>query len=146
MGKYKKLSHVVYKCDYHLVWTPKYRFRILTGEIKELVEVDINKLCEWKGCEVLELNVHPDHIHLVVSIPPKRSLSSMMGILKGKIAIKLFKSYPKLRKQPYWGNHFWARGYFASTVGLDEDKIRRYVKHQEKEEKKVEAQQRRFDF
>ena len=146
MIKYKKLSHVIYKCDYHLVWTPKYRFRILTGEIKELVEEDIKKLCEWKGCEVLELNVQSDHIHLVVSIPPKRSLSSMMGILKGKIAIKLFKSYPKLKKKPYWGNHFWARGYFVSTIGLDEDKIRRYVKHQEKEEKKIEDQQRRFDF
>jgi len=146
MIKYKKLSHVIYKCDYHLVWTPKYRFRILTGEIKELVEEDIKKLCEWKGCEVLELNVQPDHIHLVISIPPKRSLSSMMGILKGKIAIKLFRSYPKLKKKPYWGNHFWARGYFVSTIGLDEDKIRRYVKYQEKEEKKIEDQQRRFDF
>jgi len=118
----------------------------LTGEIKELVEEDIKKLCEWKGCEVLELNVQPDHIHLVISIPPKRSLSSMMGILKGKIAIKLFRSYPKLKKKPYWGNHFWARGYFVSTIGLDEDKIRRYVKYQEKEEKKIEDQQRRFDF
>jgi putative transposase len=69
-----------------------------------------------------------------------------MGILKGKIAIKLFKSYPDLKKKSYWGNHFWARGYFVSTVALDEEMINKYVKHQEKEEKKVEEQQRKFDF
>ena len=70
----------------------------------------------------------------------------MMGILKGKLAIKLFKSYPKMKEKPYWGNHFWARGYFVSTVGLDEDVIKRYVKHQEQEEKRIEEQQHRFDF
>ena len=69
-----------------------------------------------------------------------------MGILKGKIAIKLFKTYPKLKEKPYWGNHFWARGYFVSTVGLDEEMIRKYVKYQEKEEKAVEANQQKFDF
>ena len=146
MSKYKKLSHVVYKCDYHIVWVPKYRFRILKDEIKELVEHDIKMLCEWKSCEVLELNVQSDHIHLVVSIPPKVSVSTLMGILKGKIAIKVFKSYPILKKKPYWGNHFWAKGYFVSTIGLDEDKIIRYVKYQEKEEKLNENQQKGFDF
>ena len=69
-----------------------------------------------------------------------------MGVLKGKMAIKLFKSYPKLRQKPYWGNHFWARGYFVNTVGLDEEIIRKYVKYQEKEEKRVESQQQKFDF
>src|SRR5690606_8963667 len=69
MGKYKKLSHVVYKCDYHIVWVPKYRFRILQGDIKELVSHDVRMLCEWKGCEVVELNVQEDHIHLLVSVP-----------------------------------------------------------------------------
>ena len=146
MSRYKKLSHVVYKCDYHIVWVPKYRFRILKGAVKELVEHDIRMLCQWKSCEVEELNVQEDHIHLLVSVPPKVSISTLMGTLKGKIAIKVFKSYPKLKQKPYWGNHFWARGYFVSTVGLDEDTIRRYVKHQEKEEKKIEDQQQRFDF
>ena len=146
MSKYKKLSHVIYKCDYHIVWVPKYRLRILKGDIKNLVEEDINKLCEWKNCEVVELNVQEDHIHLLVSVPPKISISYLMGVLKGKIAIKLFKSYPKLKKKPYLGNHFWGRGYFVSTVGLDEEMIKKYVKYQEKEEKKVESQQRRFDF
>ena len=146
MGKYKKLSHVIYKCDYHIVWVPKYRLRILKGAIKTLVERDIRSLCEWKSCEVQELNVQEDHIHLLVSVPPKVSISKLMGVLKGKIAIKLFKSYPKLKEKPYWGNHFWARGYFVSTVGLDEDMIRKYVKYQEKEEKAVEENQKKFDF
>ena len=146
MSKYKKLSHVIYKCDYHIVWVPKYRLRILRGEIKDLVDKDIRMLSEWRQCEVLELNIQEDHVHMVISVPPKVSISTLMGTLKGKIAIKLFKSYPNLKKKPYWGNHFWARGYFVSTVGLDEDMIRKYVKYQEEEEKKVEAQQGRFDF
>lgn len=146
MGKYKKLSHVVYKCEYHIVWVPKYRLRILKGAIRDLVEQDIKMLCEWRSCEVQELNVQEDHVHLLVSVPPRVSISKLMGTLKGKIAIKLFKSYPKLKKKPYWGNHFWARGYFVSTVGLDEEMIKKYVKYQEKEEKRVEEQQQRFDF
>ena len=146
MSKYKKLSHVIYKCDYHIVWVPKYRLRILKGVIKTLVEKGIRMLCEWKACEVQELNVQEDHIHLLVSVPPELSISKLMGVLKGKIAIKLFKSYPKLKQKPYWGNHFWARGYFVSTVGLDEDMIRKYVKHQEKEEKTVEENQQKFNF
>ena len=146
MSKYKKLSHVVYRCDYHIVWVPKYRFRILTGEVKKLIEEDIRMLCDWKRCEIQEMSVQKDHIHLVISIPPKISISEMMGILKGKLAIKLFKSYPKMKQKPYWGNHFWARGYFVSTIGLDEEMIKRYVKYQEEEEKRTESQQHKFEF
>lgn len=98
MSKHKKQSHVVWECDYHVVWTPKYRFRVLTGLVKDLVEHDIRMLCEWKGCEVIELNVQADHVHPVVSIPPRVSVSELMGTLKGKLAIKLFKSYPQLKK------------------------------------------------
>ena len=145
-NKYKKLSHVVYKCDYHIVWTPKYRYRVLFGEVKQLVEQDIKMLCEWKSSEVIEMNVQIDHVHIVVSIPPKVSVSVLMGTLKGKLAIKLFKTYPKLKQKPYWGNHFWSRGYFVNTVGIDEDMIRRYVKYQEGEDKKEESQGRNFDM
>lgn len=145
-SKYRKLSHVVYKCDYHIVWTPKYRYRVLFGEVKVLVEKDIRMLCEWKGVEILELNVQIDHIHLVCSIPPKVSVSELMGTLKGKLAIKLFKSYPNLKQKPYWGNHFWSRGYFVTTVGVDEEMIKRYVKYQEGEDKKEETQTREFDL
>ena len=118
MSKYRKLSHVIYKCDYHIVWVPEYRLRILKGVIKTLVEQDIRMLCEWKNCSVQELNVQEDHVHLLVSVPTKVSISKFLGVLKEKIAIKLFKSYPKLKQKPYWVNHFWALGYFASTVVL----------------------------
>ena len=138
MSKYKKLSHVVYKCDYHIVWVPKYRFRIIDGLVKTLIENDIRMLCEWKNCELIEMNLQKDHIHLIVSIPPRISISEFMGIIKGKLAVKLFKSYPQLKKKPYWGNHFWARGYFVNTIGINEDMIRRYVKYQEEEERKEE--------
>ncbi len=146
MSKYRKLSHVIYKCDYHIVWVPKYRFRVLTGQIKELVEEDIRMLCQWKRCDIQELSVQLDHIHVVLSIPPKISVSELMGVLKGKLAIKLFRSYPKLKQKPYWGNHFWARGYFVSTVGIDEATIKRYVRYQEQQEKQIEEQQHKFDF
>ena len=144
MSKYKKQSHVIYKCDYHIVWVPKYRFRILTGEISNLVDKDIRLLSEWLSCEVIELNVRADHVHVVVSIPPKISVSAYMGTIKGKIAIKLFKSYPMLKKKPYWGNHFWSRGYFVNTVGINEDMIKRYVKYQEDEERKEEQEGKDF--
>jgi putative transposase len=145
-GKYRKLTHTVYQCNYHLVWTPKYRYRVLEGAIKEAVEHDIRVLCAWKHVEVMELSVQPDHVHLLCSIPPRLSVSAFMGFLKGKLAIKLFKSYPRLRKKPYWGNHFWSRGYFVNTVGLNEELIRRYVQYQEREEKKQEQQQDGYDL
>ncbi len=131
MSKYRKLTHVYYKCDYHIVFTSKCRFRVLEGMVKSLVEHDLQVISTWKDVIIQEMNVQKDHIHLVCSIPPKVSVSEFMGILKGKIAIKLFKTYPSLRQNPYWGNHFWSRGYFVSTVGLDEDMIKRYVKYQE---------------
>ena len=136
MSKYRKLTHVFYKCDYHIVFTPKYRFRILDGLVRPVVDQDIRMISNWKEVEISEFNIQPDHVHMVCSIPPKVSISQYMGILKGKLAIRLFKTYPNLKKKPYWGNHFWSRGYFVSTVGSDEEMIRRYVKYQENEEKK----------
>ena len=135
MGKYRKLSHTTYKCEYHIVWTPKYRFRVLKDGIASEITRDIYGLSSMKEVVIEELNVQPDHIHLYCSIPPKLSISSYMGFLKGKTAIKILRSYPMLRKKTYWGNHFWSRGYFVSTVGLNEDLIRRYVKYQEEQER-----------
>ena len=123
MSEFKKLSHVIYRCDYHIVWTPKYRFKILEGMVKEQLKEDIEMLLEWLGCEKKELNIQIDHIHLIVSVPPKVSISKVMGVLKGKTAIKIFKSYPKLKKKPYCENHFWSRVYCVDTIGLDEEKI-----------------------
>ena len=135
MAKWKKSSHVVYQCSYHLVWTPKYRYRILQGEIKEFVERKIRAICEWKRVEILEMTIQPDHIHMVAIIPPKLAISELVGILKGKTAITVFQQHKKLRTKPYWGNHFWSRGYCVTTVGVDEEKIRRYVKYQEDAER-----------
>lgn len=101
MNNFFVLNHNAQRV-YHIVWIPKYRLRILKGEIKTLVERDIRSLCEWKGCNVEELNVQDDHVHLLVSVPPKVSISKLMGVLKVKIAIKLFRSYPKLKQKPYW--------------------------------------------
>ena len=112
---------------------------MLNGLIKTLVEHDLKVISQWKEVEVEEVNIQDDHIHMVCSIPPKYSISEYMGTLKGKLAIKLFKTYPDLKRKPYWGNHFWAQGYFVSTVGLDADMIKRYVKYQEQEEKKMET-------
>ena len=136
MGKFRKLTHVFYKCDYHIVFTPKYRYRILDGLVKALVEHDLQVISQWKDVEIEEFSVQNDHVHLVCSVPPKISISEYMGTLKGKLAIKLFKTYPSLKQKPYWGNHFWSRGYFISTVGLDEEMIKRYVKYQEQEDRK----------
>jgi putative transposase len=118
-----------------LVWTPRYRYRILQGEIKEYVEKKIRTICEWKQVEILELTIMPDHIHLVAIIPPKLAISELMGILKGKTAIAVLQQHKSLRKKPYRGNPFWSRGYCVTTVGIDEEKIRRYVKYQEDAER-----------
>lgn len=141
MSNFKKLSHVIYRCTYHIVWTPKYRYRVLDGLVKELLLKDIPMFLEWRSSEIIEINIQKDHVHLIVSVPPKISISQLMGTLKGKTAIKIFKSYPQLRTKPYWGNHFWAKGYCVDTIGLDEDKIKKYVKYQEEQEH-VEEQQR----
>ena len=138
MAKYRKLAHTVYHCNFHIVFVPKYRYRILEGKVKEIVEHKIRQVCEWNDVEIEEMNIQADHVHMLISIPPKRSVSEIMGIIKGKSAIHLFKTRKRLKEKPYWGNHFWARGYFVTTVGVDEDLIRRYIQHQEKEEKKRE--------
>jgi putative transposase len=118
----------------------------MKGKVGEFVENKIRSICEWKNAEILELNVREDHIHMIVVIPPKISISEMMGTLKGKTAINLLKSFGELKKKPYWGNHFWSRGYCVSTIGLDEDKIRRYVKYQEENERLEEDNEQQYSL
>ena len=144
MGKWKKQSHVIWDCCYHIVWCPKYRFRILKGDVAKFVEGTLRSICEWKKVDIAELSVQEDHVHAVVSIPPRISVSELMGVLKGKSAIRLFKSYPRMKSRPYWGNHFWARGYCVSTVGIDEEKIRKYVRYQEETERREEAEANQY--
>jgi len=142
--EFKKLSHSLYECKYHIVFCPKYRLRVLSGELGEYVHQQIDSLCHQKeGIEVLELNVQADHVHLILSIPPKYAVSNVMGYLKGKLALRLFNRYEQLGRR-YWGRHLWSRGYCVSTIGLDEEKIRKYVKWQEAQEKQAETEQRKL--
>ena len=140
MSRFKKLSHTIYECKYHIVFCPKYRHRIFIGEIAEYCKQQLYNLCRVKDIEVLELNIGKDHVHIILSIPPKYSVSSVMGYLKGKLSLSLFHRYEKLGKR-YWGRHLWSRGYCVSSVGLNESEIREYVKWQEKHEKKNEQLQ-----
>ena len=142
--EFRKLSHSIYECKYHIVFCPKYRYRVLRGEVGEYVTREIYKLCERKdGVEVIEANVQADHVHLVLSIPPKYAVSNVMGYLKGKLAIRVFNHCEQLR-QRYWRGQLWSRGYCVSTVGLDEEKIRRYVKWQEAKDRHEESRQPRL--
>ena len=109
-------------------------------EVSNCVQV----FSEQKNCEISELNVQKDHVHIVVMIPPKLCVSDYMGIIKGRTAIRVFNKFRNLKKKPYWGNHFWSRGYCVDTVGLDADKICRYVKYQEAKERQSESEQQRL--
>ena len=137
MKQFNKLAHAVWQCKYHVVWCPKYRFKILKGEIGKSVRDIIKQLTEWRGIDIIEGNVQEDHIHLVLSIPPKYSISETVGFLKGKSAIKIFDMHTELKRR-YWGRHFWAKGYCVSTIGLNEDQIRKYVRMQMHHDQKIE--------
>ena len=139
MSRFRRLSQTIWHCQYHIVWVPKYRFRILEGRISEEVENYVRAFSEQQSCEIVELNVQIDHVHLLVMVPPKVSISDYVGKIKGRTAIRILNKYKKLKKKPYWGNHFWSRGYCVNTVGLDAEMIRKYVKYQEEvQEKRAE--------
>ena len=138
MSRFRKLSHTIWHCQYHMVWVPKYRYRILTGLVAEEVERCIRAFSERLGAEIVELNIQEDHVHLLALVPPKVSISEFMGTIKGRTAIRVLNKFRHLKRKPYWGNHFWTRGYCVDTVGLDAEKIRKYVKYQEDSEKQSE--------
>jgi putative transposase len=131
MSRFKKLSHVIWHCQFHIVWVPKYRYRVLNGKIGDEVRKNIIIQSERLNCEIVELSVQNDHVHLLIKVPPKIAISKLMGVLKGKTAIRVFNKFPELKERPYWGNHFWAEGYCVDTVGLDSEMIKKYVKYQE---------------
>jgi putative transposase len=126
----KKLGHTTYLCNYHVVFCPKYLQRALYGRLGERVRDWIRKVCGWKGIEILDGSVSRDHVHLVLSIPPKYSVSEVIGTLQGWVAIRIFKEVREIGKK-HWGRRFWSRGYFVSTVGVTEAVIREYVRQQE---------------
>jgi len=138
MSRFRKLSHSIWHCQYHIVWVPKYRYRILTGSVGHEVGNCIRAFSEQKQVEILEMSVELDHVHLLVMIPPKVSVSDYCGMIKGRTAIRILNRYKKLRKRPYWGNHFWAPGYCVDTVGLDTEMVAKYIKYQEHQERRAE--------
>ena len=139
--RFRKLAHSLYECKYHIVFCPKYRYRILQDEVGEYVKQEIYQLLRQReGVEVIELNIQADHVHLLLWIPPKYAVSEIMGFLKGKLALRLFERFPQLGRK-YWGRHLWSRGYCVSSVGIDEEMIRHYVRWQESQERRDEQQQ-----
>jgi putative transposase len=144
MSRFRKLSQTIWHCQYHIIWTPKYRFRIIAGEIANEVENCIRAFSEQAKGEIIELNVQIDHVHLLAMVPPKISISEYIGIIKGRTAIRVLNKFRQLKQKPYWGNHFWSRGYCVDTVGLDAEMIRKYIKYQEVKERQAEKQMQMF--
>ena len=126
----RSLSHTVWECKYHIVWVPKKRRKIIFGKLRKELRTILKRLCKYKGVEVIEGSMCIDHIHICLAIPPKYSVSTIVGYLKGKSAMIVFEKYSRLKRN-FRGHSFWARGYYVSTVGLDEAKIRKYIKNQE---------------
>ena len=129
--KENSLAQMKWMCKYHIVFTPKYRRKMIYNQYREDVREIIKQLCSYKGVEILGGNVMSDHVHILVSIPPKMSVSSFMGYLKGKSALMMFDRHANL-KYKFGNRHFWSEGYYVSTVGLNEAVIKKYIQDQEK--------------
>ena len=130
MEGYNRSAHGVYRCEYHFVWVPKYRYQVLVQDIKGRLKEILVELCNWLDITIIEGAICSDHVHMYLSVPPKYSPAHVMKILKGKSSERLRKEFPELRRK-YWGMHIWASGYFVSTVGIDRDIIKQYVKNQQ---------------
>ena len=137
MEGYTKSSHAVYRCEYHFVCIPKYRYTVLIKQVKPRLKEILVELCEWLDITIIEGAICADHVHMYLSVPPKCSPAQVMKLLKGKSAERLREEFPDLRKR-YWGLHIWSRGYFVSTVGIDRDIIQNYVRQQQDEELRCE--------
>ena len=136
----QKLSHSKWECKYHVVIIPKYRKKYLYGQLRKYIGDIIKMLARQKECEVLEGHVCSDHIHMLISIPPKYAVSQVIGFIKGKSAIYIARNFTG-HKMNFGGQKFWARGYYVSTAGRDEDVVRNYIKNQESEDKKEDDMQ-----
>ena len=134
MKDINSLEHTKWRCQYHIVFAPKYRRQVIYRAIKADVGFILRKLCEQKGVEIIEANACPDHIHMLISIPPKYSVSQIMGYLKGKSSLMIFDRHANL-KYKYGHRHFWARGYYVDTVGRNKKQIQEYIKKQLEEDK-----------
>ena len=128
------LAHTKWNCKYHIVFAPKFRRQIVYGKMKEEIGKILRSLCERKEIEILEAELCPDHIHMLISVPPKYSISQIMGYLKGKSSLMIFEQFPNL-KYKYGNRHFWCKGYYVSTVGVNEETIKKYIREQEDADK-----------
>jgi putative transposase len=137
MDESESLSHSKWECKYHVVFIPKCRRRTLYGQLRRHLGEVFRSLAEHKESRILEGHLMPDHVHMLISIPPNYAVSQVVGYIKGKSAIHLARVYGE-RKRNFVGQHFWARGYFVSTVGRDEEVVRRYIQHQEQEDQRLE--------
>ena len=134
--EYQSLTHSKWYCRYHIVWIPKYRRKKLFNELRrELIPV-LKELAKRRDCEIIEGKMLADHVHILLSVPPKRSVSDVVGFMKGKRAIEVARMLG--RKRNYRGQHFWARGYFVSTVGIEEAMVKEYIRSQEEEDRRVD--------
>ncbi|MBO4898640.1 MAG: IS200/IS605 family transposase [Clostridia bacterium] len=129
----ESLSHTRWNCKYHIVFAPKYRRQVIYGKIKKDIGIMLRKLCEYKQVEILEAEACKDHIHMLVSIPPKYSVSQIMGYLKGKSSLMIFEKYANM-KYKYGNRHFWCRGYYVDTVGRNKKAIEQYIRNQLQED------------
>ena len=139
----QSLAHTRWECKYHVVWIPKYRRKKLFGEIRRELGAVLRGLAQHKESEILEGRLLLDHVHMLIAIPPKYAVSQVVGYLKGKSAIHIARTFGG-RQKNFTGEHFWARGYYVSTVGIDEEVIRRYIQQQEDEDRRFD-QLRLFD-
>ncbi len=129
----QSLAHTMWECKYHIVFAPKYRRRVIYGKLKRDISQMLVELCKRKGVQIIEAEACPDHIHMLVTIPPKYSVAQIMGYLKGKSSLIIFDRHANL-KYKYGNRHFWSRGYYVSTIGKNEKKIREYIANQLKED------------
>ena len=139
MRNYRSLSHVRWECKYHVVWVPKYRRKKLYGKVRYSFGLIIRDLCRQKDIEIIEGHAMSDHVHMCLNVPPKYSIAHIVGFLKGKSAIRLHRQYYSHMKD---GKSFWARGYFVSTIGINEAVVRNYIRKQESSDR----QQMEFEF
>ena len=127
------LSHTKWNCKYHIVFAPKFRRKIIYGKLRQDIANILSVLCKRKGVKIVEAEMCPDHVHMLVSIPPRISVASFMGYLKGKSALMMFDKHANL-KYKFGNRHFWAEGYYVSTVGLNEATIKKYIQEQERKD------------
>lgn len=137
MAQLGSLAHTKWDCKYHIVWIPKYRRKRLFGELRRELGPVLRELAEHRESEILEGHMLGDHVHVMMSVPPKYAVSQVVGYMKGKSAIHIARNYMG-RKRNFRGQHFWARGYYVSTVGIDEGVIRQYIQEQEAEDRRID--------